>query len=123
MRRILKNITMSDINLTVGGFTIPANNQVEIARQNYGLIGNENSILELEPYILSGDIVVSDGENDLSVRVGIGLLRSDEIVINEYYTLTQDDGILMGNGQSLYLHDESWHYDDDAIEDDEPTEE
>lgn len=75
MARILKNTTESDINLNVLGITILANSEVELVRQWYSLAGNENSMIELSPLILSEDIVVNDGKNDLPPAIGIAHIQ------------------------------------------------
>lgn len=120
-RRILKNNTALPIELTVLGFTIEPSESIEIARMAYTLLGNENAEKEWLPHVLSGDILVSDGEIYLPVRAAIGLLKSNPEIIQEYYALTQDDDILIGNGQILYLHAEDWDYFDEGYEDDVPT--
>jgi hypothetical protein len=56
--------------------------------------------------IVNGDIIVNDGEDNLPIRIGIGLIQDNQVVLNEYYTLVQDDDVLVGNGQILYYNDD-----------------
>lgn len=72
--------------------------------------------------LYAGDAVVSDAEYPLSLRIALGALQNNQVVLNEYYTLIQDDGVLTGNGQILHLHDDLWNLDEENIEDDSPTE-
>jgi hypothetical protein len=111
----LRNTTASPIELTVLGFIVPALGEIQIAKQNYSLLGNENATIEWLPYVLSRDIVVYDGDYELPTKVAIGLLHQNPLVIQDYYTLVDEDGILTGNNQTLHLHEEDWEYEDEEF--------
>lgn len=74
---------------------------------------------EIHTLIATGDYIVNDGEYDLPIRQAIGLIRFNQSVVLEHYTLVQEDGELIGNGQKLFLHDEDWNYDDEGYEEDQ----
>ena len=71
--------------------------------------------------LLSGNSVINDGDSDLTARIGIGLLQNNNQILTEYYTLTQDDDVLTGNGQILQLHDDKWELEDLGEIDDDPA--
>lgn len=113
----LKNTTVSDQSW--GGKDIPAASQVDIEEvDRIRLLSDDVFIAALD----AGEAVVADSEYDLSPRIAIGLLQYNPIIMSEYYTLVQDDGALLGNGQILYLNDDSWA-EDEGEQDDYPTEE
>jgi hypothetical protein len=125
MLKILKNTTASDILITDTGVNIAAFGQHEIQRMDYWLwTDSRDAVTQL----INGNLVMNDGEYNLTnLRVAIGLLQDNKIVINEHYSLVEEDDVLIGNGQILYLNDEFDttnnvpDYIDEQIEDDDPT--
>lgn len=63
--KILKNTTISDIELKAIGLTIPASGQITVNQQDYLLLASDDSITEITVHINSGDIVINDGVTDL----------------------------------------------------------
>lgn len=124
-RRKLKNVTITDVVINDTGIPIRANSEYVIQPQDFQLWA---SSVDVVAAIAAGTIVVSDGENDLGKRVGIALLQGNHAVLNEFYTLVEEDGVLIGNGKILYLNDRFDttenvpDYLDDYLEDDDPTE-
>jgi len=124
MRKILKNPTVSEVVIDDTGITIVAGGEYILVPQDWDLWSSSADAVD---QIVAGNIIVNDGENDLPIRVGIGLVQDNQVVLNEYYTLVEDDDVLIGNGQILYLNDEFDvtdnvpDYIDEQIEDD-PTE-
>jgi hypothetical protein len=124
MNKLLTNTTATVIEIHDTGVTLFPDIVYDIPSQDYPLWIASADIV---PFIVSGDIVVSDGENILPKRTAIGLLQDNQIVISEYYTLVQDEDVLVGNGQILYLNDEFYHTDnvpeylDEHVEEDDPT--
>jgi hypothetical protein len=97
----------------------------------YTIVPNETQLwfgsVDVINHITLEDLVVSDGDNILPMRVGIALIQDNQIVINEFYTLVQDDDVLIGDGQILYLNDRFDMtenvpvFTDDFVEEDMPT--
>ncbi len=56
--------------------------------------------------VRSGDATVSDAVRALSVRTGLGLITLNPMVLMDYYALTQENDLLMGNGHILLLNDD-----------------
>jgi hypothetical protein len=77
--KILKNTTLSIIELNVLGLQIPASSQITIQTQDYSILGSSDSVTELTTYINSGDIVVNDGTDDLSISEGLAYVKLAEI--------------------------------------------
>ena len=121
---ILKNKTASVVHLDDAGRDMQPNEVYSVPPQDYPLWAASAMAVEA---ILNDLVVVNDGSDDLNRRVGIALLQNNVIVLNEYYTLTDEEGILMGNGSILYLNDELYttdnviDVDDEAEVDDNPT--
>jgi len=103
MLKILRNDTISDILITDTGITIAASSTYEIQRMDYWLWSDSRDIVT---QVVSGDVVVTDGEDDLPIRYAIALLQDNQVLLNEYYTLVQGDDVLVGNGEILYLNDD-----------------
>ena len=78
MSKIVKNTTISDIELKEVGITVPASDSYTIVLQDYLLWADTDSISEITPLINSGDIVINDGINDLSAANGIRFLEYTE---------------------------------------------
>jgi len=70
MSKILKNTTNSDIEIKTFGQTVPANGQLLIDKSEYALLSSDDVRSEIYAYIVSGDIVVNDGAEDLSTTTG-----------------------------------------------------
>lgn len=96
MAKILKNTTASPISLTDLGISVSANGQVIVTPQDYLLAADSSQIIAL---IGSGDLVVNDGNSDLSVSEGIRLLIGSYPNKNK---ILGSDGTEIGNyGDSL----------------------
>jgi hypothetical protein len=124
--KLLRNTTAGDLFITDTGITIAVGDTYTIPPQDYWIWTNSRDTVA---FIVSGDIMVNDGEDDLTnKRVAIALVQDNQMVLNEHYTLVQDDDVLVGNGQILYLNDDFDttdnvpDYEDEQIEDDDPTE-
>lgn len=126
MRKILINQTAFDVDIFDTGIPIPADGSYEISPQDHLIWVASVDVIN---HIVAGDLKVSDGENILPIRVGISLIQNNYIVLNEFYTLVQDDDVLIGNGQILNLYDQSYNtenvpaYMDEPVDDDVPVEE
>jgi hypothetical protein len=126
MLKIIRNTTALNIFIADTGIEVPAFGQYTIRPEDYQLwIPSEDVV----GFIVAGDIVVNDGEDDLTnKRIAIGLIQDNQMVVSEHYTLVEEDDVLVGNGQILYLNDEFDttnnvpDYIDEQIEDDDPTE-
>ena len=124
MRKILVNKTVSDVDIFDAGMTVPADGTYEITPQDH-LIWERSA--DVVTQIASGNIVISDGENILPMKVGIALIQDNQIILNEFYTLVDDEGVLIGNGAILYVEDRfnttenAPDYPDDVVDEDEPT--
>ena len=100
---IVKNTTAVD--RTWGGFTYQADSSVLIQDvDRLRLLSDDIFMSDL----YSGYAIINDGNLDLTIRIGIGLLQNSNQILTEYYTLVQDDDVLVGNGQILQLHDDKW---------------
>lgn len=102
-----------------GGKDIPATSEIDIEEVDRLRLLSDTAFITA---LYAGEAVVADSEYDLTPRIAIGLLQYNPIIMSEYYTLTQEDGALIGNGQILYLNDDSWSK-DEGEQDDYPTEE
>lgn len=71
MIKILKNTTLSDIEIGTFGQTIQASSQITVDSTDYPLLGSADVIAELTPLINAGDIVVNDGSRDLPADLGV----------------------------------------------------
>lgn len=72
---ILKNVTVSDINLLQLGVTIFASGQYEVQAGDLTILYTDESETELQGYINSGDIVVNDGSRDLSITEALTYIK------------------------------------------------
>lgn len=75
MAKIIKNTTVSDIEVYETGITIPASGQVTIDPINYAYWATPEIISELTPHINSGDIIIATGAYDLTASAGISYLK------------------------------------------------
>lgn len=125
MIKIIKNNTSSAVPINDVGITIAANSSYQIPTTDYDLWGGSENAVTL---IQNETIYLNDGQNNLSKKISISLLQNNIINLVNHYTLVDDDGILMGNGEMLFLNDEFQttsnvsEYLDDHIEDNQPTE-
>ena len=74
MSKILKNTTVSDIELDALGYTIPASGQVNFDATEFQLLASDDVIAEMTPFLTSGDLVVNDGVQDLTLAEGLRFL-------------------------------------------------
>ena len=88
MAKILKNTTLSDIELDFLGVTVPASGQLTIDPEDYLDLGTDDSTNEIDPFITSGDIVVNDGTNDLGITAGQNFIRFPDNAPNIRYDNT-----------------------------------
>ena len=109
MRKIIINKTASELDIKDTGVSLAPYASYTIVPQDFWLWAASKNAVEL---IAAGMVVVNDGEDDLPIRYGIGILQDNQAVINEYYTLVQDDDVLVGNGEILYYNDEMWSTDE-----------
>jgi hypothetical protein len=84
MPKILKNTTGTDITLqTAGSQTIPALGQRELFPGDYTYQWATDDVLaEVQPLLVSGDLVVNDGVNDLSPADGLNFLEYPDTAFN-----------------------------------------
>ena len=73
--KIVKNTTGLDIELGAVGIPVPANDQYIIEIVDYLLWASEDAIVEITPFINSGDLVINDGTSDLTAAEGIRFLE------------------------------------------------
>jgi len=109
MRKIIINKTAGELDIKDTGVSLAPYASYTIVPQDFWLWAASKNAVEL---IAAGMVVVNDGEDDLPIRYGIGILQDNQAVINEYYTLVQDDDVLVGNGEILYYNDEMWSTDE-----------
>ena len=83
MSKILKNNTVSDIELNSIGVTIPASGQVTIAEEDYLLLASSDSVSEITTLINAGDVTVNDGIGDLFPEKGINFIKYQDNFIRE----------------------------------------
>ena len=86
--KILKNTTGSIINIIALGLPIPASGQITIEVTDYILLASSDSVTELTPLITSGDVVVNDGTEDLSVARGIAYIKHPDNAYNQKFDPT-----------------------------------
>lgn len=72
MSKIVKNTTLSDINISDVGVTVFASSQYTIPANDYLLWASSDDIVT---YVGSGDIVINDGTEDLGISDGIDLIK------------------------------------------------
>lgn len=82
MAKIIKNTTLADIELTKIGLTIPASGQVTISEKDYIQLSTQDAISQISPLINSGNIVINDGINDISVSEALDFLRFPDDAIS-----------------------------------------
>jgi hypothetical protein len=110
----ITNLSMSDKNW--GGNDIPSMGVYFLEEVDRIRLLSDQSFIDA---LYLGEAVVNDGEYDLSPRVAIGLIQNNSIIVSEHYTLVQEDDILIGNGQILYLNDDTWSEDQEEVDDEE----
>ena len=100
--KVLVNVTASPVEIPDTGVTVPADSRYTLTPQDYALWSYSRDVITA---IVAGSLVVNDGEDNLIMRYGIALIQGNQTVLDEHYTLVQEDDILIGNGQILYLND------------------
>jgi len=97
MNLIIKNTTVSDIEVDSVGVAIPASGQLTIDRSNLNLWAAQDTITEITTAINAGDIVINDGTSDLAAPEGLKFLEGftaeradDSFTINDYTTDASD---------------------------------
>lgn len=101
MAKIIKNTTLSNINLSTGD-TILAESQIEIDPANYRLYAtaviDDSSFVAL---IDSGDLVINDGINDLNATYGKNHLKYPDYAFNQRFLSEpeRNNGLLSKNTQ------------------------
>jgi predicted SpoU family rRNA methylase len=84
MAKIIKNTTGSPIFLSEVGFSVDAGENYSIQLEHYLRWAKPEAITEITPFINSGDIVVNDGNIDLSASAGIRFLEyADRAIISK----------------------------------------
>ena len=76
MSKFLKNTTVTDIDLKNTGDRVEASTTFEIDPTKYIYYAKPEAITELTSYINSGDIIVADNVQDLTVANGVSLDRA-----------------------------------------------
>lgn len=124
MSKILKNTTLSDIEIPSMGVTVPASGELVIESTDYLLLGLDDTVTFLNPLISSGDIVINDGTTDLSIPVGALSIESftsanrlgffpEALASNDFSADNIQDGIEEARDTSFkgllngYIEDES----------------
>lgn len=82
--KVVKNTTLSDIDLDYVGSRVPTLGSITINSEEFSLWADQENISEITPFINSGDLVVNDGNNDLDNNVGIAHLGNINGVIFEH---------------------------------------
>lgn len=83
MAKILKNTTVSDINLVTLGRTLPASSNTTIELSDYIRLADPATVTELTSNITSGNIVVNDGINDITtIAEALAFLRYPDYAPN-----------------------------------------
>ena len=82
MAKIIKNTTVSDIEIYETGVNLAASSSFTIDPINHNYWATPEAIAEITPYINSGDIVINDGVLDLTAANGITLTTA--ILFLEY---------------------------------------
>ena len=82
MAKILKNTTIADIEVDNLGITIPASGQIDLVTGEYLLLASDDVVTELTSLINAGDIVVNDGNADLSAADGIAYIQYPDDALN-----------------------------------------
>lgn len=82
MSKILKNTTLSDIEINDIGITVPASSNFTVEDTDYLLLSASVDITSL---ISSGDIVINDGSSDLSAADGEAYVRYPDSAENSLF--------------------------------------
>lgn len=82
MSKIIKNTTLSDIEIQSFGYTIPASGQLDVDTIEYTLLANEDVVTELTTLINAGDIVINDGNADLIASEAIAYIQYPDQALN-----------------------------------------
>lgn len=73
--KILKNTTLTDIELKAIGRTVPASSILSLDSDGLALLATNDALTEINSYLITGDIVVNDGISDLNAADGYNYLK------------------------------------------------
>ena len=85
MAKILKNTTGSDIDIKSMGLMIPASGQIDINDTDYLILSEQDTLSELAAAIISGDIVVNTGEEDLNATEAANYIKFPDEAVNVHF--------------------------------------
>lgn len=102
----LTNTTL--VPVSWGGLEIDVNETVSVEEISCLRLLSDPDFLTA---LMAAEAIISDSEYPLPPRIAVGLLQYNPVILNEYYTLTDEDSTLIGNGQILTLNDDSWDMD------------
>jgi len=98
MSKIVKNNTVSAIEIADVGVTVPASGQYTIPEQDYLLWAASSDIIT---EVGAGNLVINDGSQDLSISDGISLIKG----FYPHELIGGTDGTVIGNvGDSLKVN-------------------
>jgi len=85
--KILKNQTFPSVDVTIktAGYTVLAGSSYTIEVSEFRLWATPDAIAELTPYIVSGDIVVNDGINDLAPFYAIEHMKYPDFAFSQRF--------------------------------------
>lgn len=75
MAKILKNTTLSDIDIFALGRRVPASGQLNLDTSDFIRLSSDDTITEITSLINSGDLVVNNGSNDLSIADALEYIK------------------------------------------------
>jgi hypothetical protein len=70
MQKIIKNTTLSNIEIKETGISIPAENQYIIPKTDYNLWASNALLTEIDSDLNSGNLVINNGNEDLNYTIG-----------------------------------------------------
>lgn len=73
--KIIKNTTVININLSSVGIVVPLLGQITVPTTLYSLFSTTDALTEINPYLISGSLVINDGLSDLSPAEGYRFLE------------------------------------------------
>lgn len=85
--KIVENTTGSPIELLTVGKTLPALSDTEIEVDEYRKWARDETILEIQPYLISGDIIVKDGIDSLNATDGEAYLKYPHFAESQRFQL------------------------------------
>lgn len=111
MSKIIKNTTGSVIAINDTGISVPANSQYTVPATDYNVWAESANVLS---YLTSGDLVVNDGSNDLSVSDGLNLLRGffpKDIKVNNNVPIKKPEGDSVSYVSHDFCNKCTWYQD------------